>query len=681
MSPQAEEILKRPFYGWFMMPLEKCAVADHPWLLVFDLPKELLVTLQLKENTSAHEHRRGDEIPTPSKVAELRSGESQTGVSTACGLCGIAFKSLEDQRRHVKSDWHRYNLKQKLRGLQAVDEIQFERLVGDLDESISGSESSESEDEGEGNTKDNTLAALLKRQAKLQDGKMAESAPQKRKRGSGSPPLIWFSTPLLSSNISLGIYRALFTEAEQQAPSILEILQRKQLQPAQTKVTQNGSGGVPLPSSMTGPTIFLCMIGGGHFAAMIVSLTPKLGKKATGIEERQAIVIAHKTFHRYTTRRKQGGSQSANDSAKGAAHSAGAGIRRYNEAALESEVRALLGDWKEMIDRAELLFVRATGSANRRTIFGPYEGQVLRHNDSRNRSFPFSTRRATQAELMRAFVELTRVKVSEVDEAALAAAAAEAARQEELLTRSTTTPTKLAVPSPSKEDETALLHTSQLQALIRRSKAPAVLSYISKNSISPNFVFHPPTTQANHHASTPLHLAASINSAAVVLALLTKGDADPAALNGEGKPPFDIAGDRATRDAFRVARSELGEEKWPWDAAHCPPPMTKTEADQRETSERAESEKAETERRKAETERLKKEAADVDAGNASKRGTGKALGAAVKTGAELREQEARGLTPEMRAKLERERRARAAEERIRRMAGGGVGGGVGRAGR
>ncbi|KAL8741257.1 MAG: hypothetical protein Q9190_006113, partial [Brigantiaea leucoxantha] len=140
---------------------------------------------------------------------------------------------------------------------------------------------------------------------------------------------------------------------------------------------------------------------------MIVSLAPKLVKRPTGVEERQAIVLAHKTFHRYTTRRKQGGAQSSNDSAKGAAHSAGASIRRYNEAALETDIRSLLSEWKDLINTSQLIFVRATGSANRRILFGPYEGQVLRHSDARNRGFPFSTRRATQAELMRAFVELT----------------------------------------------------------------------------------------------------------------------------------------------------------------------------------------------------------------------------------------------------------------------------------
>ena len=408
------------------------------------------------------------------------------------------------------------------------------------------------------------------------------------------------------------------------------------------------------------------MIGGGHFAGMTVSLVPRLGKQPTGTEQRQAIVIAHKTFHRYTTRRKQGGAQSANDSAKGAAHSAGSSLRRYNEVALEQEVRALLAEWKDLIGNAQFIFVRATGSSNRRVLFGPYEGQVLRQNDSRNRTFPFSTRRATQAELMRAFVELTRVKISQVDEAALAAAAA-AAQSEAAQSTAQAKPIAATKPKPSKEEEEASLHTSQLQALIRRSKAPALLAYLSSNSLSPNYLFRPLSTQANHHAPIPLHLASSINSSAVVLALLTKAGADPTLLNDEGKTAFDLAGDRATRDAFRVARSELGNERWSWTAAHVPSPLSKAEAEERDTREKTESEKAENERRKSEEERLRREKPVVDP--SLKKGE-KTLNAAPKTAEERREEDARGMTPEMRMRVERERRARAAEERMRRLTGG-----------
>ena len=626
------------------------------------------MTLQLKD--PAISHSTDKKSPHASEAAQKTNVETLIGSvkpSTTCQLCGTTSSSVHEQRLHVKTDWHKYNLKQKIKGAQTVSENEFEKLVDELDESISGSgsESSESEADGEG-TKESTLSALLKKQAKLgQSNTQEEVTPQKRKRVSEKPPLVWFSTSLFRSNTSLGIYRALFTNSEQEQPDLVEVVRTKQLRPVSAKpLSADESNGVPLPSTMTSPQIFLCMIGGGHFAGMIVSLAPKLAKQTTGIEQRQAVVVAHKTFHRYTTRRKQGGGQSANDSAKGTAHSAGSSLRRYNEVALEQEIRALLAEWKDMIDVSQLIFVRATGSSNRRILFGPYYNQILRQNDPRNRTFPFSTKRATQAELMRAFVEITRVKVSEVDEVALAEAAAAAASQSEADRGAS----KANVPveakaKPSREEEAANLHTTQLQALIRRSKVPALLSYLVNNSLTPNFLFQPPSTQANHHAPTPLHLASSINSPAVVLALLTRAGGDPSEINVDGKTAFDLAGERGTRDAFRVARSELGEEKWNWNAAHIPAPLSKAEADKRDEDERAEAGRAELDRRKAEEVRLRNEVKVVDHGSKK---AGRGLGAVEKTAEERREEDSRGMTPQMRMMVERERRARAAEARLGR---------------
>ena len=336
---------------------------------MFDLPLELLATLRLKSTPSAPLSRHTD-IASSGSNNGTEDISGVTKLSTSCLLCSVAFTNVEQQRQHVRSDWHGYNLKQKLKGLHGVSEGEFEKLIEDLDESISGSESSESENDEE--QKETPLSALLKKQAMLHHGSpvLEEITVKNPKRGSGAPPLLWFSTPLLPSNKSLGMYRALFTETEQaNESSITETIRQKQLSSTAPKPLPGGSHGVPMPSSMTDPQIFLCMIGGGHFAAMIVSLVPKTSKRHTGVDERQATVIAHKTFHRYTTRRKQGGSQSTNDSAKGAAHSAGASIRRYNEVALESEIRALLTEWKSLIDKSQLVFVRATGSSNRRIIF------------------------------------------------------------------------------------------------------------------------------------------------------------------------------------------------------------------------------------------------------------------------------------------------------------------------
>lgn len=549
-----------------------------------------------------------------------------------------------------------------------------------MDESLSGSDESESDsNEAENTFKENTLTSLLRKQAATHAmDPDDESAPQSRNNVSGKQPLVWFTSPTIPSNTYLGIYRAIFNIDEQGSnEGLVDAIRERQLSSRSFSKSIGDSRNISkLSNEDIGPHVFMCMIGGGHFAAMVVSLAPKQNKSsATGPLVKEAMVIAHKTFHRYTTRRKQGGSQSANDSAKGAAHSAGAGIRRYNEAALNEEVRLLLAEWKNLIDSSELLFVRATGNTNRRTLFGPYEDQVLHPNDPRLRGFPFNTRRATQKELMRSFIELTRVKVQQVDEAALAASVAVEKVSRETAAERSAERSERPAPKLSEADETAALHTMQIQAMIRRSRLPALLSYLKGNSLDANFKFYPTDAGQNFHAPSPLHLAASLNNPVIVTGLMAKASASPEILNGEGKPPFDLAGDRPTRDAFRLARSRLlalsPPVVWDWDKSHIPSPLTESDIETRRTQEAASLKKEEEERRQSEVERLNVEGPKVadsgPLGKAAGRGRALALGVAKKTAQERREEESRGLTPEMRMRLERERRARAAEERFKMM--------------
>ncbi|KAH0497251.1 hypothetical protein TgHK011_004571 [Trichoderma gracile] len=645
----ADELLRRPLY-------------------VYDLPPESLAGLTLKPDADAIAI---DEPETSTPPSQTSDASSDTFVgSQACSLCKLSFTTVLDQRSHIKSDFHNYNLKQKLRGQSPVSEAEFEQLIETLDESLSGSDSETSEDDDDEGRQESTLTALLKKQAKLAERRNAAAENNNQgdgdddqlsgRPGKGKPALIWFSSPLLPEHTYFGIYRAIFTDEEQRQPDLVEVIRKKQLEPiAMPKPAKDGT----LPAiAYKGPHFFLCMIGGGHFAAMVVSLAPRAAKSGSTTMNREATVLAHKTFHRYTTRRKQGGSQSANDNAKGKAHSVGSSLRRYNETALVEDVRALLQDWKGLLDSSELLFIRATGTTNRRTLFGPYEGQVLQANDARIRGFPFSTRRATQNELMRSFIELTRLKVREI-------APSKAGPDKANTTQSkSVAPSKPAKPTLSEEEETALLHTSQLQAFVRRSKLPALLSYLTKNNLGPDFEFYPP--EQNHHTPRVLHYAAAQNSAPLVLGILTRAGANPLLKNADGKTPFELAGDRSTRDAFRVARSELGEGKWDWDAAKVPSAMTKDEADSRDDREKQEADKRESDRRKAEEERLRAEGPRLPEQQKSKKGNSIAS-IIAKTPQERREEEARGLTPEMKLKLERERRARAAEERIKRLQGGG----------
>ena len=614
----------------------------------------------------------GDDAAAPEPGQEVsKVHDDGTPRSTSCALCQSSFPSVVEQREHVRSDFHRYNLKLNLKSLPSVDESTFNRLVGDLDESLSGSESDSASDDGENQTtQDSTLTALLRRQAKISQEHQGgdESSLQLKKPLSDNRPLLWLSSSLLQENTSLGIYRALLTEAERDK-GLVEVIMRKQLQPVQARHSDSAGQESTQTSLATSPQYFLCMIGGGHFAAMIVSLAPEVRKGPGAHEERHVVVKAHKTFHRYTTRRKQGGSQSANDNAKGKAHSAGSSIRRYNEMALEADVRNVLSEWKDMIEKSELLFVRATGTTSRRTLYGPYEGQILRAKDTRIRGFPFSTRRATQAELMRAFTELTRLKISTVSHAALEAASSDPEKATRSAKREPTI--RDLAPKPNKEDEAALMHTSQIETLIRRSKAPALLTYLTNNKLSSNFALFPPNAPHHHHAPTPLHMAASNNSPVIVLALLTKASADPTLANGDGKTAFDIAGDTKTRDTFRIARHSIGESTIDWRAAHVPSGLSQHEAEARQKREKVQENTEEAERRRADLEKLRQreEAQKIDKIE-RKAGNGQSLGSRDKTGAEKREEEGRGLTPELRTKLERERRARAAEERIKKMQGG-----------
>ena len=86
------------------------------------------------------------------------------------------------------------------------------------------------------------------------------------------------------------------------------------------------------------------MTAGGHFAGAIVRVSngdDEPEEEDTGRKKNkqkrpkpETEILLHKTFHRYTTRRKQGGSQGLNDAAGKKAISAGAMLRRYGEQAL-----------------------------------------------------------------------------------------------------------------------------------------------------------------------------------------------------------------------------------------------------------------------------------------------------------------------------------------------------------
>lgn len=97
---------------------------------MYDLPQDILTTLTRKDAAGDGPQdniQTSADIPRP----ELRT-ESAAG-SKSCSLCGVTFHTVEDQRSHIRSDLHGYNLKQRIRGAKPVNEGDFEKLVGGMD--------------------------------------------------------------------------------------------------------------------------------------------------------------------------------------------------------------------------------------------------------------------------------------------------------------------------------------------------------------------------------------------------------------------------------------------------------------------------------------------------------------------------------------------------------------------
>ncbi|KAI3355769.1 hypothetical protein L3Q82_004341 [Scortum barcoo] len=277
-----------------------------------------------------------------------------------CSACRCSFNNREEQMEHYKLDWHRFNLRQKMTGAPPVTAEEFERKTGAGDmSSISGSESdSEADSDSDGGGTGSNVT-----------GTDNESSAE-----SGVVPGRSFSKVVFQNSAAeyLTVYRCILQgklDVEQDAQSSLKAISKK--------------------------TVWvILMTGGGHFAGAVFQ-----GKE----------VLQHKTFHRYTVRAKRGTAQGLRDSQNrsNTPKSAGAALRRHNEAALD--IQDLLVSWAEHLKEASAIFVRAP--SYNRTIFFGSRNAPLSKKDPRVCTLPFATRRATFREVQRVHEVLSTVHV------------------------------------------------------------------------------------------------------------------------------------------------------------------------------------------------------------------------------------------------------------------------------
>lgn len=328
---------------------------------VFSLCADETVTAGLREVSGLMGH---PEPPQPSAIASSEDVGSMKTSSAGevsdrmfCLTCQCPFDSREEQMEHYKLDWHRFNLKQRLEGISVVTVEEFEKKTGTGDiSSISGSDSDSEDDEVGPEETDSAL-----------------DTDQSTRR---------LSTKVVFQNMQgqyLSLYRC--------------VLQKK-------KTQENEDDLVSSLLKISNNTIWvILMTGGGHFAGAVFK-----GKE----------IVQHKTFHRYTVRAKRGTAQGLRDSQNRshAPKSAGAALRRYNEAALHKDVHEILESWAEYLKEASAIFLRAP-SYNKTIFLG--RGAPLDKKDQRVRELPFATRRATFREIQRVFDLLSTLHIYQKD--------------------------------------------------------------------------------------------------------------------------------------------------------------------------------------------------------------------------------------------------------------------------
>ena len=109
-------------------------------LNIYTLPQELLSNLAVRTIAELDDQSEaGPSTSTGTKPKPPISTSQAPVGSLSCQSCpNTLFESVEEQRTHFKSDWHRYNAKARMEGKGVVDAEQWENMVeGEVPSSLS----------------------------------------------------------------------------------------------------------------------------------------------------------------------------------------------------------------------------------------------------------------------------------------------------------------------------------------------------------------------------------------------------------------------------------------------------------------------------------------------------------------------------------------------------------------
>lgn len=262
---------------------------------------------------------------------------------------------------------------------------------------------------------------------------------------------------------------------------------------------------------------------------------------------------------------------------------------------------------------------------------------------------------------MRCWQELSRVKVSHLTADALQAQdeAYIASLQPKRQVVKPQAPTPVVAPVPaapklSPEEEAKLDRQRRLTDMIKKGRLDSLRPFVAK--------------YPDEITSSALATASSAAQEEVLAYLLEDVKLDPTE-SVEGRKPYDHSSSKGTRNVYRRLAFKQ-PELWDWKEAHVPSGLSE-EKEEEENKKKADRRKGlkeklkerDRQRAEAEEEEEKKRAAEAPPPEPVSTGTGRT--GPQKLGGKIGgEGNLAGMTPEMRMRVERERRARAAEARF-----------------
>jgi len=282
-----------------------------------------------------------------------------------CGVCKFDYKTRDEQVEHYRSKYHNYNLNLYMmkKSPLTLDEFQS---IQKMEISSSCSESDE-----------DTRSIAISNTIKTSSSNLKENINKSNKQfGSRLPKFYFFN----KKGECFCFYKKLiYNKKNNQTKHEIVSISRDLLTSAYRQVW----------------TVIL--FNGDNFAAAVFE-----GDN----------VVVHKAFHHYVVRAKRGTAQSCNDNAKGGkqnkAKSAGANLRRHNEAKQAADIYELLSNWKETyLDKCRLIFIKIP--PYKKEIFTGGKNPIFKKKDPRIRQIPFTTKKPLFSEVVRTHKELYSV--------------------------------------------------------------------------------------------------------------------------------------------------------------------------------------------------------------------------------------------------------------------------------